>query len=147
MSRLNGAQRIPSWGADRPPNHYINNDAFVRELKASRKAGQVTQGLGEMFLTLVQAISMHPHFHGYSYREDLVSDAVIVLCRAAVKFDLRRKNPFAYFTTTAKFALGRALKREFRHWRTRGHVNDNDMTSWLYRENYSDLLVVSASAQ
>jgi len=73
-----------------------------------------------MFLTFAQRASLHPYFSRYTYCEDLVSDAVVTLCNAAMKFDLRRKNAFAYFQTVTRFALGRALKREYRHWKHRG---------------------------
>jgi len=126
MARLNGVHR-PLPGVVRPPSNYLHNEDLIREIRASQRIGRVTPKLGEMLLFFVNKRSEHPWFSRYSYRDDLVSEAVITVCAAALKFDVTRKNPFAYLQTTIHRALGRALKKEYRHWRLRDQVDVDDI--------------------
>lgn len=51
-------------------------------------------------MLLTDRYSRKSNFCGYSYREDMVSEALLNLCKNALKFDpAKSSNPFAFYTT------------------------------------------------
>lgn len=110
-------------------NHYVDNDKFLaammefREKVLTAKAAGlkrrdegwpvVTNYIGECFLKIAQHFSYRPNFSGYSYREEMISDAVENCLKYADNFDPEKtKNPFAYFTQITFYAFLRRIAKE-----------------------------------
>jgi DNA-directed RNA polymerase specialized sigma subunit len=68
-----------------------------------------------MILSLCAHLAERPNFAGYTYRDDLVSAAVLDCLQACERFNpVSTTSAFAYLTTTAWRAMSRAIKREQR---------------------------------
>lgn len=89
---------------------YIDNKKFLaalrdydRILHAPRPDGspppRIPEYIGSCFLLIAENVSMKSNFYGYSYREEMVSDAVLNCIKYVSSFDVSKENPFAYFTT------------------------------------------------
>lgn len=90
-------------------NHYIDKAEMLAEVVKSKAAGAMTDKLARMILMLAEKYSHHHWFIGYSYREDMVADAVLNLVHSALKFDPEKSNnPFGYYTI--------AIQRSFMHY-------------------------------
>lgn len=79
---------------------------------------QVSDYIAESFLKISNGLSMAPNFKDYSYREDMVMDAVENCIKAINNFDYNRPtrtgkpNPFSYFTQISYFAFLRRIAKE-----------------------------------
>ena len=81
----------------------------IRKYQQSMKAdpegkGVISQQLGSMILKICTRFSLHPKFFGYSYRDQMVADAVtrcLTKGVAKINLDLVNCNPFSYFTQIA----------------------------------------------
>lgn len=81
----------------------------IRKYQQSMKAdpegkGIISQQLGSMILKICTRFSLHPKFFGYSYRDQMVADAVtrcLTKGVAKINLDLVNCNPFSYFTQIA----------------------------------------------
>jgi DNA-directed RNA polymerase specialized sigma subunit len=73
-------------------NHYIDKAEMLAEVVKSKAAGAMTDKLARMILLLAEKYSHHHWFIGYSYREDMVADAVLNLVHSALKFDPEKSN-------------------------------------------------------
>jgi DNA-directed RNA polymerase specialized sigma24 family protein len=99
--------------------HYVNNKEMLQELKDYNAQGEdkaISERLGEMFLKIATRYASRPTFYGYSYKEDMIGDAVERMCMQVAKFNPEhpKANPFAYFTMVAHRQFLQTLKREKR---------------------------------
>ncbi len=83
--------------------HYVTNDYLLPLIIEGKAAGNVlSDKLAEALMLIVQRYSFSANFVGYSFREDMVSFALVNLCANWWKFDeANYSNPFAYYTQAA----------------------------------------------
>jgi hypothetical protein len=104
--------------------HYVNNKellialtAYRTELKSRKKAKQpapeLSTYIGVCFLKIAEHLSRKPNFMSYTFREDMIADAVENCVQYVNNFDpAKSKNPFAYFTQIIYFAFLRRISKE-----------------------------------
>lgn len=114
---------------------YLTNAFLLEELRLSHEKNAMTNNLGKAFMLLAQKVSWGPRYRGYSYREDLVSTAILTLCRNWRVFDPEKgSNPFAYFTTavTRSFLHQMHLEREQSNIKSELTVEMGGLGSWNF---------------
>ena len=112
---------------DKP--HYVNNRQFSESvveycttLKEARLKDEplpvVTNYIAECFLKIAEGLSHKSNFVRYTYREEMVMDAVENCLKAIENYDIdaatRSGNPnaFAYFTQISWYAFLRRIQKE-----------------------------------
>ena len=113
----------------RKPQHYVNNKEFsqavvdyVERVNEAEAAGEevpiVPDYIAECFLKIAEGLSHKPNFIRYTYREEMVMDAVENCLKAIMNYNIdtatRTGNPnaFAYFTQISYYAFLRRLAKE-----------------------------------
>lgn len=103
---------------------YVDNkkfyDAFVKHRERTDKARQEGQpdprlpdSIGRCFLLIAENVAKRGNFAQYSYRDEMVGDAIENCVTAANNFDPSRgSNPFSYFTQVATWAMIRRIEKE-----------------------------------
>lgn len=78
--------------------------------------GHITRTLSKMILMLADKFSKKSNFRGYSYREEMVSNALVHLSKSCLLFDEAKVgdqlNPFAYLTQICSNAFKAVLNNE-----------------------------------
>ena len=109
--------------------HYINNKEFslavVEYVKSATKAKEknkpvpvVTDYIARCFIKIAEGLSHRPNFVRYTYREEMVMDAVENCLRAINNYNIdtatRTGNPnaFSYFTQICFYAFIRRITKE-----------------------------------
>jgi len=109
--------------------HYVNNADFsnavveyvksANEAKAENKTVPIVPNyIAECFLRISEGLSHKSNFIRYTYREEMVMDAVENCLKAIHNYDLStttrtgRPNAFAYFTQIAWYAFLRRIAKE-----------------------------------
>lgn len=104
--------------------HYIDNKEFLRQItqyrqavrKAKRngeKKPQIPNYVGSCFLQIAENLSHKSNFIGYSFRDEMVADAIENCVMYVDNFDpAKSKNPFAYFTQIVYYAFLRRIQKE-----------------------------------
>jgi|TARA_R100000084_G_scaffold108894_1_gene72977 hypothetical protein len=110
--------------------HYVNNKDFsqavveyVKEVETAKKnrANQlpiVPDYIATCFMRIAEGLSHKGNFVGYTYREEMVMDAVENCLKAILNYDIdaatRTGNPnaFAYFTQIVWYAFLRRIAKE-----------------------------------
>lgn len=109
--------------------HYINNKEFslavvdyVKTVNEARERKEktpiVTDYIARCFLKIAEGLSHRPNFVRYTYREEMVMDAVENCLRAIGNYDIttatRTGNPnaFSYFTQICFYAFVRRITKE-----------------------------------
>ena len=112
---------------DRP--HYVNNAQFsasvveyvttVREAKSKEdKLPIVPDYIATCFLKIAEGLSHKSNFIRYTYREEMVMDAVENCLKAIENYNLEaatrsgKPNAFAYFTQISWYAFLRRIAKE-----------------------------------
>lgn len=105
-------------------NHYVNNAdllaamiEYKKALKKAKKNGEpaprVPEYIGTCLYKIAEHLSYKPNFIGYTFREDMIGDALLNCLEYIHNFDPEKsKNPFAYFTQIMYYAFIRRLDRE-----------------------------------
>jgi hypothetical protein len=105
-------------------NHYIDNKLFLvhmTEYRAAvdvakaedKKKPQIPRYVAEAFMKIAENLSHKPNFLSYSFRDEMVADAIENCVMYASNFDPKKSsNPFAYFTQIAYYAFLRRIHRE-----------------------------------
>jgi len=108
-------------------SHYIDNKLFLKEMIAHRKAvrkakregldkPQLPEYVGKCFMMIAENLSHKPNFLSYTFRDEMISDAIENCVMYADNFNpAKSKNPFAYFTQIVYYAFLRRIQREKKH--------------------------------
>lgn len=109
--------------------HYVNNAQFSQavvdyctEVKHAREKEEtlpkVTDYIAQCFLKIAEGLSHKSNFVRYTYREEMVMDAVENCLKAIENYDIDKAtrtgkpNAFAYFTQISWYAFLRRIERE-----------------------------------
>jgi hypothetical protein len=115
--------------------HYVNSKEFEDEIRKYYKTDAMPDKLCESLNKIANGLSYAPNFMNYSYKEEMVGDAIVKMFSALKnkKFKIDCGfSPFSYFTTIAFHAFINRIKKEKKH-----HEAVNE-----YREKvYNDLML------
>lgn len=109
--------------------HYVNNADFsqavvdyvklVNEAKQSKtEIPKVPDYVAQCFLRIAEGLSHKANFIRYTYREEMVMDAVENCLKAVLNYDIEaatrtgKPNAFAYFTQITWYAFLRRIAKE-----------------------------------
>jgi hypothetical protein len=109
--------------------HYVNNAQFsqavvdyVKSSRAAKEIGErppiVTDYIASCFLKICEGLSHKANFVRYTYREEMVMDAVENCLKAIENYNIDKAtrtgkpNAFAYFTQISWYAFLRRIERE-----------------------------------
>lgn len=113
--------------SERP--HYVNNKEFsqavvdyVKTVREAREKGEddpiVTDYIARCFLKISEGLSHKSNFVRYTYREEMVMDAVENCLNAIGNYNIEaatrkgKPNAFGYFTQICWYAFIRRIKKE-----------------------------------
>jgi DNA-directed RNA polymerase specialized sigma24 family protein len=129
-------------------HYYVNPKEFRASLRVYYDTDIMTNDLAENIKKIAYGLSYNSSFINYSYRDDMIGDALIKMYSALsgkkYNFDKtttrdgkkRPCNPFSYFTTIAFNAFVNRIKKEKRHYEAEKQ----------YREKvYEDIMMDSES--
>lgn len=105
-------------------NEYINNQDFLNALvdykekvKESKDLNidkpRIPNYIGECFLKIANNLAKRPNFYSYTYKDEMISDAIENCLMYFENFDPNKSsNPFAYFTQICWYAFIRRIDKE-----------------------------------
>ena len=98
--------------------HYVNSKEFEEEIRLYYKTDIITTYLADAIRRIAYGLSFAPNFINYSYKDEMIGDAVVKMYQALKykKFKLDHGfSPFSYFTTIAFHAFISRIKKEKKH--------------------------------
>lgn len=79
----------------------------------SKDHGQMTNKLAHMFIKLCERYATRSNWRGYTYNEEMRSQALLQLSQIGLQFDeSKSQNPFAYYTAAITNSFTRVLNIE-----------------------------------
>jgi DNA-directed RNA polymerase specialized sigma subunit len=108
-------------------NNYVNNEELLNEIIIFRENDVLSEKLGEMILVIAKNYSTKGRFCNYTWREDMVSEAVLTCCKYLKNFNPEKSsNAFAYVTKICHNAFKGYIKKENKH----SKIKDNLFNSF-----------------
>lgn len=91
--------------------------AYRRSVRKAKKDGlekpRIPEYVGQCFMLIAENMSHKYNFLSYTFRDEMVSDAIENCVMYADNFNPRKsKNPFAYFSQICYYAFLRRIQRE-----------------------------------
>ena len=106
--------------------HYVNNKALLECIEKYQKQKneaiqnntalpKIPEYFGEAIIQIATRFSRRSNFIGYSFRDEMISDAIEHALVAVDKFDpTKSSNPFSYITTMVYYSFIRRIAKEKR---------------------------------
>lgn len=125
--------------------HYVNGKEFTQDIIEYYESGtdEIGDKLGESIFKIAKGLSFAPNFINYSYKDDMVGDAIVKMFSAlqSKKFNIETgNNPFSYFTTIAFHAFINRIKKEKKQRQV-----VNDYQEMVYEELTSEYKMANHS--
>ena len=110
--------------------HYITNKDLLVEIRKYKEtcrwdkdgkyihgSGIVHEELAVMIITIAKNFSTKPNFSGYTWKDDMIADAVFTCIKYIHNFrvDEEKANPFAYITTICYNSFVNFIKKQKKH--------------------------------
>jgi DNA-directed RNA polymerase specialized sigma24 family protein len=104
--------------------NYVNNrdlyeamidyiDKYNKNISEGKQPPQLTKYITDCLLQICTNLGKKPNFYNYTYKQDMIADAICDCIAGAKNFDPEKtENPFAYFTQIAWNAYLRRIKEE-----------------------------------
>jgi hypothetical protein len=108
-------------------NHYVDNKQFYalmvereKQIIEAEKLGlekpPINDEISKIIMAIATYLSTKNNFVNYTYREDMIGDAIENFVNYLDNFDSEKsKNPFAYFTQICYYAFIRRINKESKH--------------------------------
>ena len=89
----------------------------------SRDHGTMTKTLATMFIKLCERYATRSNWRGYTYNDEMRSQALLQLSQIGLQFDeSKSQNPFAYYTAAITNSFTRVLNIEKRNQNLRDDI-------------------------
>lgn len=99
--------------------------------------GNMTAKLAHMFIKLCERYATRSNWRGYTYNDEMRSQALLQLSQIGLQFDeSKSQNPFAYYTAAITNSFTRVLNIEKRNQNIRDDILEmNNLTPSYTRQN------------
>jgi len=103
----------------------------------SKDHGKITNTLALMFIKLCERYATRSNWRGYTYNDEMKSQALLQLSQIGLQFDESKSdNPFAYYTAAITNSFTRVLNIEKRNQNIRDDILElNNLTPSYTRQN------------
>jgi len=68
--------------------YYVTNAELYEEMVNYERTGSCSENLGRLIILLVEKYATHPWFNGWSYKEEMMGNAILMIYQKLDKFDL-----------------------------------------------------------
>ena len=145
----------------KPSIHYVNNAEFsqcvveyVKTVRIARETDKpdpvVPTYIAQSFLKICEGLSRRENFIAYTYREEMVMDAVENCLRAVLNYNIEaatrtgKPNAFAYFTQISWYAFLRRIAKEQKERDIKlEYIAESGVETYLEGEDTANALVAN----
>lgn len=96
--------------------YYVRNKDLLREVINYNKTSIASDSLAKMLMSIATSYLSKGSFAGYTWREDMVSEAVLTCLKYLKNFNSEKsQNAFAYVTQICKNSFKAYIKNQTKH--------------------------------
>jgi DNA-directed RNA polymerase specialized sigma24 family protein len=132
------------------PDYYVDNKKLLhhlieyKKLKKKNPHTQIDNYIAESIIKIAERYASRANFAGYTYRQDMVSDAIENVVRYIDNFNPEKsKNPFAYITQICHFAFIRRIRDE----KTHTYIRFKSIQKYFFEDKLADMQDLDHSSE
>jgi len=121
---------------------YVNNKKLLQHLidykqrKSDNPDAQIDDYIAMAIMKIAEKFASRPNFAGYTFRDEMVSDAIENVVRYIDNFDPNKSsNPFAYITQICHYAFLRRIREE----KTHTYIRFKSIQKYFYEDKLADI--------
>ncbi|UTS51958.1 RNA polymerase sigma factor for late transcription [Synechococcus phage BUCT-ZZ01] len=117
---------------------------YINECRKAKEAGTplppIPRFVAESIMKIANKYANRPNFIGYSYRDEMICDAIYICCKGIHNFNPdKSENPFAYITTACHNAFLRRIELEHNQTSIKAkYINENVDTEFFESQEFDD---------
>jgi hypothetical protein len=118
-------------------NYYVDPKEFKDAIRNFYETDKFENYLGECINKIAAGLSYNSKFRDYTYRDDMVGDAIIKMYAALKNKNFKvdsEYNPFSYFTTIAFRAFINRIKKEKRLHKAESEFREQEYERYMIEE-------------
>lgn len=130
--------------------YYVKNEEILPHIYEYRETGVVSEDFGRILLTIAENYASKGSFHGYTWKQDMISEAVFTCLKYMHNFDpikQKKPNPFAYFTMIIHRSFLTYIRKQKKHSKIKNELYDcytnEDFSEYVFDDikgiNYEEL--------
>lgn len=105
---------------------YVTNKEILECVDGWDKEKPMPNKLGEIFLIIATNLSNKSNFVGYTWKDEMVAEAVYTCVKYFKNFDQEKSNnPFAYITRICYNSFVNSIKKNNRHGKIKQELYQN----------------------
>lgn len=131
----------------RPKKHYVNNKDFIKALTDYQQVllekpdTRIPEYIGVCIVAICTKMATRPNFSGYSYKDEMIGDAIENCLEAVGNFDEKKSaersrtgavNAFGYFSWVAWNAFIRRIAKE----KKQSYIKHKNMQNMFIEEQF-----------
>lgn len=119
--------------------YYVDPDKFRSSLKEFYKSDNLTDELALYVSNIAERMGFMPNFINYSFKNEMIGDAKVKCFKALreKKFNIKKHNPFAYFSRICYNAFVNRIKIE-----NKEHLAVRNYQEQVYDKLASDGIII-----
>lgn len=100
----------------KPKNYYVDPDVFKADIVLAYKKKEITDPVAATIFKIATRLAFNPKFINYTYKEEMIGDAIIKMLMAVKnkKYRPDAGNAFSYFNMIAFHSFQNRIKKEKR---------------------------------
>lgn len=130
--------------------NYVNNKKLLQHLidykarKVKDPNAQIDDYIATSIMKIAEKYASRPNFAGYTYRSEMVSDAIENVVRYIDNFDPKKSsNPFAYITQICHYAFLRRIRDE----KTQTYIRFKSIQKYFFEDRLADVQDIDHSEE
>ena len=105
---------------------YVTNKEILECIDTWDKSGPMPNKLGEIFLIIATNLSNKSNFVGYTWKDEMIAEAVYTCVKYFKNFDQEKSNnPFAYITRICYNSFVNSIKKNNKHGQIKQELYQN----------------------
>lgn len=97
---------------------YVTNKELIPMIERYKTTGKMEEDLGRAILRISKGLAQKPNFSGYTWKEDMIQEGVLTVCKYLKNFDATKSdkpNPFSYITQICYNSFINYIKKQNKH--------------------------------
>lgn len=130
--------------------HYVNNKDFYAALveynskvvyakENDLPKPKVSNYIGDCFVRIANHLAYKPNFVNYMFKDEMICDGIENCIQYIDNFDIKRTNPFAYFTQIVYYAFLRRIAKEKKQLEIKTKIIERSGFDQVFTADTSDL--------
>jgi hypothetical protein len=135
--------------------NYVDNSVLIDELKKYKNtckycengcyvknSGQITTEFAVLIQEIITGLANRPNFRSYTWRDDMINNAIVIVLKYIHNFDITQPNPFGYISMIAYRSFLQTIKAEKKNSKIKQFLFDKKPTKYFENNEFYNTIAL-----